>query len=160
MFASCYRKKSRRTHQGQRTDHTVPLSDRSDSGIEETCYSKTGCGHHSAGLPGIARSMRTSNATCHKYAICQELTSVTHRQSAADMFQVRYQLKIRLSAPALPARYWFGRFCSRDDLDAAWAAFRLSLSCADRRCWLWSRQELAAKKAGARKAGSRPRESA
>jgi hypothetical protein len=49
------------------------------------------------------------------------------------------------------ARFWFERFCSSDDLDASWAAFRLFLSCADRRCWLWSRHELATKHAGARK---------
>jgi hypothetical protein len=49
------------------------------------------------------------------------------------------------------ARYWFKRFCSNDDLDVSWAAFRLFLSCADRRCWLWSRHELATKHAGARK---------
>ena len=29
------------------------------------------------------------------------------------------------------ARYWFGRFCSCDDLDNAWAAFRLFLTCVD-----------------------------
>lgn len=49
------------------------------------------------------------------------------------------------------ARYWFGRFCSNHDLDNAWAAFRLFLRCVDRRCWLWSRHELATKQAGALK---------
>lgn len=49
------------------------------------------------------------------------------------------------------ARYWFGQFCSSHNLDNSWAAFRLFLTCADRRCWLWSRRELATKQAGARK---------
>jgi hypothetical protein len=49
------------------------------------------------------------------------------------------------------ARYWFGRFCSCDDLDSAWAAFRLFLKCVDRRCWLWSWLELAEKRPGTRK---------
>jgi hypothetical protein len=35
------------------------------------------------------------------------------------------------------ARYWFGRFCSSNDLYNSWAAFRLFLRCVDRRCWFW-----------------------
>ena len=46
------------------------------------------------------------------------------------------------------ARYWFGRFCSSGDRDQAWSAFRLFLTRADRRCWLWCRHELANKQAG------------
>jgi hypothetical protein len=49
------------------------------------------------------------------------------------------------------ARYWFGRFCSSSDLDNSWAAFRLFLGCVDRRCWFWSRHELATRQAGIRK---------
>jgi len=41
------------------------------------------------------------------------------------------------------ARHWFKEFCERTDLDEAWAAFRLFLTIADRRCWLWCRDELA-----------------
>jgi hypothetical protein len=40
------------------------------------------------------------------------------------------------------ARHWFRLFCTSDDLDDAWAAFRLFLSVTDRRCWLWIRDEL------------------
>jgi hypothetical protein len=41
------------------------------------------------------------------------------------------------------ARHWFKKFCEGTDLDEAWAAFRLFLSIADRRCWLWCHEELA-----------------
>jgi hypothetical protein len=41
------------------------------------------------------------------------------------------------------ARHWFSKFCSSVDLDEAWAAFRLFLKSADRRCWLWCDKELA-----------------
>jgi hypothetical protein len=41
------------------------------------------------------------------------------------------------------ARYWFKKFCEETNLDEAWAAFRLFLSIADRRCWLWCFKELA-----------------
>jgi transcriptional regulator with XRE-family HTH domain len=51
------------------------------------------------------------------------------------------------------ARYWFKRFCSFDDLDSAWAGFRLYLRCVDRRCWLWSRLELEGQHPGNRKEG-------
>ncbi|HEY0757888.1 MAG TPA: hypothetical protein VGD59_01395 [Acidisarcina sp.] len=41
------------------------------------------------------------------------------------------------------AHHWFRKFCELTDLDAAWAAFRLFLTIADRRCWLWCHEELA-----------------
>jgi hypothetical protein len=41
------------------------------------------------------------------------------------------------------ARHWFKKFCEDTNLDEAWAAFRLFLSIADRRCWLWCHEELA-----------------
>jgi hypothetical protein len=41
------------------------------------------------------------------------------------------------------ARHWFKKFCEDTTLDEAWAAFRLFLSIADRRCWLWCHEELA-----------------
>jgi hypothetical protein len=40
------------------------------------------------------------------------------------------------------ARHWFKKFCQDTDMDEAWAAFRLFLSIADRRCWLWCHEEL------------------
>ena len=40
------------------------------------------------------------------------------------------------------ARHWFKEFCVRTDLDESWAAFRLFLTIADRRCWLWCLDEL------------------
>ena len=40
------------------------------------------------------------------------------------------------------ARYWFRKFCAHKDLDESWAAFRLFLTIADRRCWLWCFDEL------------------
>lgn len=41
------------------------------------------------------------------------------------------------------AHHWFRKFCELTDLDQAWAAFRLFLTIADRRCWLWCHEELA-----------------
>jgi hypothetical protein len=41
------------------------------------------------------------------------------------------------------ARHWFKKFCEDTNLDEAWASFRLFLSIADRRCWLWCHEELA-----------------
>jgi hypothetical protein len=41
------------------------------------------------------------------------------------------------------ARHWFNKFCEDTTLDEAWAEFRLFLSIADRRCWLWCHEELA-----------------
>jgi Restriction endonuclease len=40
------------------------------------------------------------------------------------------------------ARHWFKKFCEHTDLDEACAAFRLFLTIADRRCWLWCFDEL------------------
>ena len=40
------------------------------------------------------------------------------------------------------ARHWFRKFCSSADLDEAWSAFRLFLTIADRRFWLWCFDEL------------------
>lgn len=40
------------------------------------------------------------------------------------------------------ARHWFRKFCEDTKLDEAWAAFRLFISIADRRCWLWCHEEL------------------
>lgn len=41
------------------------------------------------------------------------------------------------------ARYWFKNFCMGTDRDESWADFRLFLTIADRRCWLWCLDELA-----------------
>jgi hypothetical protein len=41
------------------------------------------------------------------------------------------------------ARHWFKKFCEDTNPDEAWASFRLFLSIADRRCWLWCHEELA-----------------
>jgi hypothetical protein len=49
------------------------------------------------------------------------------------------QLRTRLEARA---RYWFHTFATETDLDKSWAAFRLFLTCADRRCWIWIGDEL------------------
>lgn len=35
------------------------------------------------------------------------------------------------------AKHWYKRFLTASDRDSSWAAFRLFLSCVDRRCWLW-----------------------
>lgn len=40
------------------------------------------------------------------------------------------------------ARHWFQEFCTKTDLDEAWAAFRLFLTIVDRRCWTWVYDEL------------------
>lgn len=40
------------------------------------------------------------------------------------------------------AHHWFKRFCEPNSPDDAWAAFRLFLTIADRRCWLWCHKEL------------------
>ena len=40
------------------------------------------------------------------------------------------------------ARHWFREFCVRQNPDEAWAAFRLFVACADRRCYLWMRLEI------------------
>ena len=39
--------------------------------------------------------------------------------------------------------YWFNMFCEPTSPEEAWAAFRLFLTIADRRCWLWCHKELA-----------------
>jgi hypothetical protein len=41
------------------------------------------------------------------------------------------------------ARYWFKMFCELTSPEEAWAGFRLFLTIADRRCWLWCHKELA-----------------
>jgi hypothetical protein len=41
------------------------------------------------------------------------------------------------------ARHWLKKFCEPASPDEAWAAFRLFLTIADRRCWLWCHKELA-----------------
>jgi hypothetical protein len=51
------------------------------------------------------------------------------------------------------ARHWFRRFCRSDDLNDAWAAYRLFLVAADRRSLLWCWREMQELKAGWRKEG-------
>lgn len=49
------------------------------------------------------------------------------------------------------ARHWFRRFCTTEDLVDAWAAYRLFLLSADRRCLLWCYADMRELHAGARK---------
>lgn len=49
------------------------------------------------------------------------------------------------------AQHWFRRFCTAEDLVDAWAAYRLFLLSADRRCLLWCYGEMRDLHAGIRK---------
>jgi hypothetical protein len=64
--------------------------------------------------------------------------------------EIRGTARDRTRAESI-ARYWFREFCVREDLVEAWAAYRLFLIIADRRCLLWCWDDMLALKADQRK---------
>jgi hypothetical protein len=64
--------------------------------------------------------------------------------------EVRRTARTRVRAERF-ARYWFSRFCTADGLVDAWAAYRLFIMSADRRCLLWCHHDLRELRAGSRK---------
>jgi len=64
--------------------------------------------------------------------------------------EVRRTARARVRAERF-ARYWFKRFCTREDLVDAWAAYRLFRMSADRRCLLWCHEDMRSLRAGPRK---------
>jgi hypothetical protein len=49
------------------------------------------------------------------------------------------------------AKHWFSRFCTAEALVDAWAAYRLFLLSADRRCLLWCHDDMRELHVGIRK---------
>jgi hypothetical protein len=64
--------------------------------------------------------------------------------------EVRLTARRRIRAEAF-AQHWFRRFCTAGDLVDAWAAYRLFLLSADRRCLLWCYDDMRDLHVGIRK---------
>jgi hypothetical protein len=71
-------------------------------------------------------------------------------EDVAWIDEVRLTARRRMRAEAF-AKHWFSRFCTAEALVDAWAAYRLFLLSADRRCLLWCYDDMRELHVGIRK---------